>query len=491
MNQNFLAFLLFILLPVIHGDFEDSILDEHNRYRAKHNTPKLTLDSGLSSGCASYAKEIAAKNSLDHSSGNYGENLCMRSSDPVQCVKMWYDEIKDYDYKNPKFSAATGHFTQVIWKSSKKMGVGKAKSSSGAYYVVARYTPAGNVVGKFKENVLPLSGTKPECSYLIMLLAKHKTPKLTLNADLTSGCASYAKEIADKNKLEYSKGNYGENLCMTSSNPVECVKTWYDEIKDYDFRHHRFSFGTGHFTQVVWKSSKELGVGKAKSSKGATYVVARYTPAGNIDGKYKENRHDARMFLLDNVILGDLILIQIICCALLLCLPAIHASVEEDVLERHNSYREKHNSPALTLNSRLSRECADYAKEIAQKDVLKPSGENWYGESLCRTTYDPTTCVRDWYNEIKEYDYDNPKLSKETEHFTQLVWKSTEELGVGVAKGARGDSFVVARYVPPGNVPGYFEDNVPIKGRSTRPTHSIALIICIAIASLLNIAFLL
>ncbi|XP_030373573.1 Golgi-associated plant pathogenesis-related protein 1-like [Scaptodrosophila lebanonensis] len=169
-NQNFCTFLLFILLPAIHGDFENSVLDEHNRYRAKHNTPKLTLNADLSSGCASYAKEIAAKNSLDHSIGNYGENLCVRSSNPVECVKMWYDEMKDYDFKKPKFSSATGHFTQMLWRSSKEMGVGKAKSSGGLIYVVARYKPAGNVVGKFKENVLPLGGTKPECSYLIMLL---------------------------------------------------------------------------------------------------------------------------------------------------------------------------------------------------------------------------------------------------------------------------------------------------------------------------------
>ncbi|XP_030374310.1 Golgi-associated plant pathogenesis-related protein 1-like [Scaptodrosophila lebanonensis] len=170
MNQTFCAFLLLIVLPAIHGDFENSMLDEHNHYRAKHNTPKLTLNANLSSGCNSFAKELAEKNKLAHSKGHYGENVCMTTSNPVTCVKMWYDEIKDYDFRNPKFSLLSGHFTQVVWKSSKELGVGKAKSSQGATYVVARYTPAGNVDGKFKENVLPLSGTKLECSYFILLL---------------------------------------------------------------------------------------------------------------------------------------------------------------------------------------------------------------------------------------------------------------------------------------------------------------------------------
>ena len=50
--------------------------------------------------------------------------------------------------------------------------------------------------------------------------------------------------------------------------------------------------GTGHFTQVVWKGSTELGIGKATGKKGTmycTYIVGRYRPAGNFQGKFKEN----------------------------------------------------------------------------------------------------------------------------------------------------------------------------------------------------------
>lgn len=50
---------------------------------------------------------------------------------------------------------ATGHFTQVVWKESQKLGVGVARSSSGRVYVVAQYTPPGNYLGQFQANVRP------------------------------------------------------------------------------------------------------------------------------------------------------------------------------------------------------------------------------------------------------------------------------------------------------------------------------------------------
>ncbi len=66
---------------------------------------------------------------------------------------MWYDEIKDYDFKKPGFSSNTGHFTQVVWVDSVELGVGKATAANGMQFVVARYFPPGNILGRFPDNV--------------------------------------------------------------------------------------------------------------------------------------------------------------------------------------------------------------------------------------------------------------------------------------------------------------------------------------------------
>lgn len=50
--------------------------------------------------------------------------------------------------------------------------------------------------------------------------------------------------------------------------------------------------GAGHFTQMVWKESVELGFGKADSNKNGmkcTYYVARYKIAGNMMGSFAKN----------------------------------------------------------------------------------------------------------------------------------------------------------------------------------------------------------
>ena len=49
-----------------------------------------------------------------------------------------------------------GHFTQVVWKKTKKLGIAKARSpKSDKVIVVANYEPAGNWIGQYKDNVNP------------------------------------------------------------------------------------------------------------------------------------------------------------------------------------------------------------------------------------------------------------------------------------------------------------------------------------------------
>lgn len=49
------------------------------------------------------------------------------------------------------------------------------------------------------------------------------------------------------------------------------------------------AFVLGHFTQMVWRGSREFGIGRAKGASGYVYIVANYNPRGNVRGHYAAN----------------------------------------------------------------------------------------------------------------------------------------------------------------------------------------------------------
>jgi len=142
--------------------FEVDALQTHNKYRKRHGVPPLKLSKELSDVAQEYAEHLANTNTFEHSGDPiYGENLYWSwSSDPswvlggTEPVDSWYDEKKGYDYSREPPDSESGHFTQLVWAGSFTLGVGVAKSpSTGKYLVVMKYDPAGNYLGKYRQNV--------------------------------------------------------------------------------------------------------------------------------------------------------------------------------------------------------------------------------------------------------------------------------------------------------------------------------------------------
>jgi hypothetical protein len=99
----------------------------------------------------------------DPNRGAYGENMAWGTNlDASQAVALWYAEGRQYDYNRPGFSPATGHFTQLVWASSRLLGMSMARRGNVNLWV-ARYSPAGNIMGQFPNNVVPPLGG-PLCS---------------------------------------------------------------------------------------------------------------------------------------------------------------------------------------------------------------------------------------------------------------------------------------------------------------------------------------
>ncbi len=83
---------------------------------------------------------------------------------------------------------------------------------------------------------------------------------------------------------------YGENIFWGKGadySALDASKSWYSEIEFYT--HGEISSSnwskTGHYTQMVWKKTSQVGIAVAKCSDGAIIIVANYDPAGNFMGE--------------------------------------------------------------------------------------------------------------------------------------------------------------------------------------------------------------
>ena len=152
----------------------------------------------------------------------------------------------------------------------------------------------------------------------------------------------------------------------------------------------------------------------------------------------------------------------------------------DTIIERHNYYRALHKD---TPNIQKSQELCDiaqaYAEELASKGVMEHSGNDYNGEWMGENLYvtfstgtpgiTPNKAADSWYSEISKYSFTNNVYVAGAGHFTQMIWKSTQYVGCGFARG-KYNSYnaihVVCNYFPGGNINSgsFFKNNVmPLK----------------------------
>lgn len=166
---------------------------------------------------------------------------------------------------------------------------------------------------------------------------KHCVPELTWNADAAQKAQAWAQYLIDHNEWRHPASNersvyipnMGQNLARdvnASRNIEDTVSSWYEEVSlpnviGYDSRMTdqqykqtisdtvkkerpsncpgiAYIYGQdscnpnhwyGHFTQVVWKGSAQIGCGIATDKKGTYISACNYAPTGNIIGRFTQN----------------------------------------------------------------------------------------------------------------------------------------------------------------------------------------------------------
>ncbi|TFK97057.1 CAP domain-containing protein [Pterulicium gracile] len=127
------------------------------------------------------------------------------------------------------------------------------------------------------------------------LRAQHGAESLTWNDDLANAAQYWANQCGFRHSNGLM-GPLGENLAAGAGPEYftieNALKIWADESSDY----HSYNPVPSHFTQMVWKASREVGCAVAEcdgifdaSFGPAQFYVCEYAPAGNLIGQFAEN----------------------------------------------------------------------------------------------------------------------------------------------------------------------------------------------------------
>jgi uncharacterized protein YkwD len=126
------------------------------------------------------------------------------------------------------------------------------------------------------------------------ILAAHNAVRATVGVPALAWSESLAKvaqEWADKLIAERRfdhrpKSKFGENMYQVEgarAAPQKVVERWASEASDFDYKSNRCKGVCGHYTQIVWRATKEVGC--AVSRRGGREVwVCEYSPPGNYVG---------------------------------------------------------------------------------------------------------------------------------------------------------------------------------------------------------------
>ncbi len=171
MNMCFTC-LLILGATIDAADFDSKrIISYANFFRYKHGANSLTYNEQISKSTSQVlAEKVAEAGAVQHITNSTGCNIAVFSRRNLKvnmfentliildAIDLWYDEINLYDWESPGFSYVTGYFTQLVWVSTHKIGIGFAVNPKlGRAVVVANFDPPGNNKFEFKKNVIHFS----------------------------------------------------------------------------------------------------------------------------------------------------------------------------------------------------------------------------------------------------------------------------------------------------------------------------------------------
>ena len=141
-----------------------SLLKQHNDIRKIYKCEKLNLNDDLTILAQKFADNFDILKQSNFLNDNYyqplGINYEIFKGDISKLFDICQNWVKEemYFIKNAindgiKYCSKTKHFTQIIWKKTKEIGIGYSTLNNNDKIFIIVYFPAGNIFDEFKNNI--------------------------------------------------------------------------------------------------------------------------------------------------------------------------------------------------------------------------------------------------------------------------------------------------------------------------------------------------
>ena len=145
----------------------------------------------------------------------------------------------------------------------------------------------GNVSADFVNTILSMHNNER---------AVVGVPALVWSDDLAAQAKTWAEHVAATGQFAHdlNRGNVGENIAGFYTDVAKGVQNWINEKNGYhgDVMTLQNLNSIGHYTQMVWRSTTQVGCGTAPPNGqqppagfGYSILVCRYSPPGNYMGQ--------------------------------------------------------------------------------------------------------------------------------------------------------------------------------------------------------------
>ena len=118
--------------------------------------------------------------------------------------------------------------------------------------------------------------------------AKVGVPPLVWSETLARAAQEWANTLIAERRFDHRpKSKYGENMYRTDGGrtaPQKVIEQWAAEAANFDYRSNKCKGVCGHYTQIVWRDTKEVGCAVARGGSREIWVC-EYTPPGNYVGR--------------------------------------------------------------------------------------------------------------------------------------------------------------------------------------------------------------